>query len=161
MIMRRLYSFLDLDLKKDEKIEIENKKLEVEMEKNKNEMGFIEEKVQIPDNPNQTIISPKYFSQDSFILKNYSEKNVENKELERKMEYQNHNLKVLLNIGKKSRKEEMSLSFLEFLKIKFNLSCKMTRREKLFAVAFKEFPKKLDAIEIIQKINEIDKQKLY
>ena len=55
---------------------------------------------------------------------------------------------------------ELKLTFWEFLKIKFRLLHRhLSQKEKLFSKAYEQYPQEIDLIEIIQKMQEIDKLK--
>lgn len=161
MIMGRLYSFYDPNRHNLEKLETETKDHNVK--DNKIEMTVISQKILNQDSPakhQDDVISPKLLPQDPFILEHFSEKDFQSVKGNKMNEKQEQKLKNVFNTNKNTKNKEISINFIEFLKIRLHLPVKLTKKEQMFAVAWKEFPQKIDLIEIIQKIHEIDKLKV-
>lgn len=64
-------------------------------------------------------------------------------------------------INRKNVENQFSIKFLEFLKVKFHFPfIKLTQKEKIYLEAFKMYKKEIDVVNIIQKLQNIDKLKI-
>ena len=117
--------------------------------------------------PKITFICPKNLPKDSFYLDHFSETDLKNENPEK-----NKNKRVTLAssfktkfksliTNNKDNKTKNSLSFCEFLKIKLKLPfIKLTKKDKLYKEAFRQYKKKIDLVDVIHKIHDIDKLKV-
>ena len=107
------------------------------------------------------IISQKELKDDGFILEHFSQKSILRSPRSSPNRFQRNKMKTLIRINEKNKiKEEMKLTFWEFLKIKMGMPClKYSKKQKIFMKAYDRYPKEIDLIQIVQKIHEIDKLK--
>ena len=100
-------------------------------------------------------LKPKSLKDDWFYLEHFSQENMDHfNRFKRKNKMQS-----LIQINK-SNPNRKRLGFLEFLKIKLGFSCvDLTIKEKMFKEAYKLYPLEIDLIQIVKKLQEIDKLK--
>ena len=109
-----------------------------------------------------SLITPKSLPPDQFILEHYSSDgeilkapHASNKPDRKK------SIKSVFFLNSDLEKlGELKLTFWEFLRIKFRLpKLHLSHKEKLFSMAYEQYPQEIDLIKIIQKMQEIDKLK--
>lgn len=107
------------------------------------------------------LLSPKELKDDGFFLEHFSQKSITRSPRSSPNRFQRNKMKTLIRINEKKKiKEEMKLTFWEFLKIKMGIPClKYSKKLRVFMKAYDRYPKEIDLIQIVQKIHEIDKLK--